>query len=91
MRRQLARESPEMEDVSMQTTIMYAQFLIGVRRTNENFRAVAEPIGCERASTIEAFHQPFDFRLTEAVRRSGEPFAGANLHDQRQRGVADGV
>ncbi|HQZ27138.1 MAG: hypothetical protein KA250_04845 [Verrucomicrobiales bacterium] len=58
-------------------------FFVRVNPTHEDVSRVANSIGCERASSLEAVEQLFDAKFSEALKTVGKRFNFIELYEER--------
>lgn len=58
-------------------------FFVRVNPTHEDVSRVANSIGCQRASSLEAIEQLFDAKFSEALKTVGKRFDFTELYEER--------
>lgn len=59
-------------------------FFVKVNKQSEDVKAVAEAVGCKRASSKEAMVQLFDAKFSEALKTVGKQFDFVDLYNKRE-------
>lgn len=59
-------------------------FFVKVNKQAEDVKAVAEAVGCKRASSKEAMVQLFDAKFSEALKTVGKQFDFVDLYNKRE-------
>ena len=60
-------------------------FFVRVNNTSEDVKKVAQALGCERASDVQALYELFDAKFSEALKTIGKRFDFAELYVERVR------